>query len=195
VAIPNGVTRIGDQAFYGCKSLTSITIPSSVTSIRNMAFYYCTSLTSITIPNSVTSIGESAFSACSSLTSVTINSDAIVNKAYTSSYHLSGIFGSQVTKYIIGDNVKGIGDYAFCKCFSLTSVTIPNSVTSIGDYAFDGCTSLSSIVCEAITPPTCENSVFNNTNDCPIFVPSQSVDEYKAAEYWSSYADRIQAIQ
>ena len=59
------VTIIGDEAFYGCSGLTSITIPNSVTSIGDKAFMYCSSLTSITIPNSVTSIAGYAFRGCS----------------------------------------------------------------------------------------------------------------------------------
>ena len=65
--IPNSVTSIGESAFRGCSSLTSLTIPDSVTSIGNYAFYGCSSLTSVTIPNAVTSIGEQAFKNCSSL--------------------------------------------------------------------------------------------------------------------------------
>jgi hypothetical protein len=72
LTIPNYVTRIGQQAFYGCTGLTSIVIPDSVTSIGSGAFSVCTGLTSITIPDSVTSIGEGAFYNCSGLTSITI---------------------------------------------------------------------------------------------------------------------------
>ncbi|MDE6223227.1 MAG: leucine-rich repeat domain-containing protein, partial [Muribaculaceae bacterium] len=69
--IPNSVTSIGGNAFYGCHALTSVTLPNSVTSIGNYAFDYCSGLTSVTIPNSVTSIGVSAFSNCSCLMSIT----------------------------------------------------------------------------------------------------------------------------
>ena len=70
--VSEGVTNIGNYAFYGSHSLVSVLIPSSVTNIGNNAFLGCSSLTTVSFPNGLTSIGESAFQSCSSLASVTI---------------------------------------------------------------------------------------------------------------------------
>ena len=117
------VTSLGDEAFYDCSGLTSVTIPNSVTSIGDKAFWYCTGLTSVSIGNSVTSIGFEAFFACISLTS-----------------------------FIIPNSVTSIGDEAFHACTNLTSVTFGNSVTSIGDNVFSACPSLTSITVESGNP-------------------------------------------
>ena len=140
-------------------------IPSSVTAIKEYAFYNCYTLPTITIPEGVTSIGIYTFSSCRSLTSINIP-----------------------------NTVTSIGSNAFQSCTSLTSITIPNSVTTIDDYAFIYCDKFKSITILATTPPTLGSYAFNNTNDCPIYVPAESVDTYKTATNWSSYASRIQAI-
>ena len=186
---PSGVTSIGESAFSDCSSLTSITIPDSVTSIGESAFYKCSSLTSITIPDSVTSISGYAFSDCSSLTSLTIPEGV-------TSIEYAAFFGcSSLASVTIPSSVTSIGDDAFNGCSSLTSLTIPEGVTSIGIYAFYGCESLTSITVEATTPPTLsDTTAFDNTNNCPIYVPAESVDTYKAATNWSEFENRIQAI-
>ena len=107
---------IGDYAFSGCSSLTSLTLPSSVTLIGGHAFEKCSGLTSLTLPSSVTSIGEFAFRYCSGLTSLTIPS-----------------------------GVTTIDYYAFADCRGLTSLTLPSSVTSIGGHAFESCSGLTSL--------------------------------------------------
>ena len=122
-------------------------------------------ITSVTIPDSVTSIAYAAFQNCTSLASIDIPS-----------------------------GVTSIGSNAFQSCTSLASINIPSGVTSIGKNAFQSCTSLTSITIKAITPPTLGSNVLDNTNDCPIYVPAQSVDAYKSATNWSTYASRIQAI-
>ena len=93
-----------------------------------------------------------------------------------------------------GNDVTVIGENAFSGRTELSSVVIGNSVTIIRDSAFNGCSGLTSITVESATPPTLGNRVFDNTNNCPIYVPSGSVDAYKAASKWSNYASRIQAI-
>ena len=161
VIIPDGVTSIGEMAFWdirrliqippggfnsvknieqytlwGGSMLTSVTIPNSVTSIGNRAFHACRGLTLVSIPEGVTSIGEGAFSYCLDLSSVTIPNSvtSIGNRAFW------GCIG--LTSLTIPDRITSIEEGAFQWCTSLNSVNIPNSVTNIGNDAFWGCDSL-----------------------------------------------------
>ena len=139
VIIKEGVTSIGDSAFYGCTDLTNVTIGSSVTSIGGYAFSHCTSLTSITIPDSVTSIVNSAFKGCTGLTSATIG-DSVTSIGSSAFEGCTGLIS--VT---IGNGVTSIGSEAFSDCIGLTIATIGNGVTSIGSEAFSGCTGLKEV--------------------------------------------------
>ena len=158
MTIPNSVTSIGDNAFDGCTSLTSVSISDSVTSIRNGTFYGCTSLTSVTIPNSVTSIGFFAFSGCTSLTSVTIpDSVTIIGEEA-----FSGC--TSLTSVTIPDSVTSIRNGTFYGCTSLTSVNIPNRVTNIAYAAFSGCSALQEVkIPESVT--SIDSCAFENCTD------------------------------
>ena len=139
VVIENGVTSIGDAAFWNCTLLESVTIENRVTSIGDYAFNNCTSLTSVTIPDSVTSIGDAAFGDCTSLESVTIG-NGVTEIGWNAFLNCTSL-----TSINISDSVTSIGDCAFYNCTSLESVTIGNGVTSIGEEAFFGCASLKRI--------------------------------------------------
>jgi hypothetical protein len=125
-----------------------------------------TNLVSVQLGNCVTSIGNDAFMFYDSLTSITIP-----------------------------NSVTTIGYDAFRDCTSLTSIDIPSGVTSIGEFAFNDCFNLQSITIEATTPPRLGPGVFDYTNNCPIYVPCESVAAYKAASEWSTYANRITCIE
>jgi uncharacterized repeat protein (TIGR02543 family) len=119
VKLPEGLTYLGDYAFFRAAKLKSITLPNTLTTIGGGAFYECTGLTDITIPSNVKTIDEGAFFGCTGLTSVTIP-----------------------------DNVETLGQGVFRGCTQLTSIHIPKCVKSMGANMFGGCTALTCITFE-----------------------------------------------
>lgn len=132
---------------------------------RSAPVFNNNALKEVIIPNSVTGLSTYEFYYCGGLTSV-----------------------------VIPDGVKSLGSRSFYNCSGLTSVVIPNSVTSIGDSTFNGCGSLTSIIVQAKILPSIYTGTFDDTNNCPIYVPSELVEEYQSTPYWSHYASRIKAI-
>lgn len=201
--IGSGVTSIARGAFSNKTSITSIEIPNSVTSIDQGAFVGCSSLTSVTIPTGITIIRQGTFASCTSLSSITIPNG--VTTIYgeggpTPEYYHTGAFQgcSGLTSITIPDSVTYIGGWCFSGCRSLRSVTIGSGISTIERLAFLNCTGLTSITIMATTPPTLPTDggggQFMNTNDCPIYVPPESVNAYKTASGWSSYANRISSF-
>ncbi|MGN0318875.1 MAG: leucine-rich repeat protein [Lachnospira sp.] len=139
VSIPNTVTSIGVNAFQSCTNLQSVALPGSVKSISIMAFMDCTGLTSFTMTDNVKSIGEAAFQNCTSLGSITLSNNltSIDNQVF---------FGcTQLSSITIPDSVTSIGESAFKGCSNLSTVNMGLGVSSIGKYAFSNCSKLTSV--------------------------------------------------
>lgn len=144
----------------------SFTLSDKVIRICQDAFFGNTCLQYVYIPNSVQEIGSRAFNSCVSLDSVRLP-----------------------------ESLTEIPDYTFYKCQSLRSIQIPAAVKRIGTAAFYNCQNLASIRCEAINPPVIDLLTFNFVpTDIPIYVPQESINRYKEAEYWSTFSN-YQGIQ
>ena len=164
ICFASNITTIGYRAFFSNYPLLSMVIPSTVAQIGDYAFYGCECLYDIKISSGVTYIGSYAFSQCHSLNEITIP-----------------------------DNVEYICEAAFSDCRSLHKVTIGKSVRRVGKYTFLACNKLASVYCIPSVPPKAEGQIFGNlTVDHKIYVPRNSVEAYKTAEYWSDYASYIE---
>ncbi len=165
VVIEDGVTNIGNRAFYECSALTNITIPESVTCIENYAFNGCTSLTNVAIPDSVTSIGWGSFYGCTSLTDISLSNNL------TSIGVIAFEECTSLTNVTIPDSVITIGNSAFYKCTSLTNIIISDSITSMGRYTFYGCSSLTNITLSNNLTAIEEYTFYNCSSLTDITIP------------------------
>ena len=175
VIISDGITRIGNEAFYHCNNLTQVQMPKSVTSIGKNAFRFCQKLTSIRIPENVTYIGDYAFGDCWELPSVALYrkvahlGTAVFDRCQalteisvesTNPYYSSEngiLFNKDKTAlirypteggkktYFIPNTVTVIESGAFDACSNLEYIVIPSSVTTIGNFVFNGCYNLISL--------------------------------------------------
>lgn len=211
INFPEGITTISQRFFVDMNlSLKQITIPSTVTTVGNMAFYN-SSLQNINWKsgNTTIAIGDSAFGSCKKLTDVTLPSN-LVSIGANMFYKCSSL-----SNIVLPRNLQSIGDNAF-RAAGLTEIRIPNTVTTIGSRAFaDGVmehiifennsqltnidtygfnsSHLEDITLTAIVPPSLASSAIPSTIQ-NIFVPTESVEAYKTATNWSTFANKIQPI-
>lgn len=147
-------------------SLTSVEIGKNVTRIDGSAFQECYLLEELEIPDNVISIGKYAFLNCTSLTRVNF-----------------------------GNGIKHIGLASFKGCNSLTELYLPYNIEEIENQAFSDSQSLRIVNCDRLVPPILTGNIFVNCNLTNIYVPCESVEDYKNASYWSVYIDIITCHQ
>lgn len=167
VALPNSLRTICEGAFIGCDGLKGIIIPENVYQIDKYAFRACTSLETVLIKGQLTSLEGMIFYDCTSLKIVE--------------------FAEGITR---------LPSRMFGNCVSLETITLPASIEKIETKIFEGCTNLKTVYVKATTPPDMNSSVFpyyeSQDRNCKIYVPVESVEEYKKANNWSRYADQIE---
>ena len=162
--VPEGITQIGQSAFYGYVMLKSIILPDSVKEIGRYAFEGCDNLTSITIPDNVTKIGQSAFKNCKNLASITIP-----------------------------ELVTSIGQEAFKICRSIKKVKYLGQAPKINYQTFYGCINIEVYDFRGCTTiPTLYNTaVLGHKANCQIVVPDTLYDTWQTATNWSSLTDVV----
>ena len=199
--LSDGITSIGDGAFWHCAKLYSVTIPETVTSIGNKAFWQCNSLVSVNLPEGLTSLGDYAFNNCHALSSIAFPSTltnlgrfpffycqnlknidvSLSNTAFTT--HEGILFTKDMTTIVCYPNLHGeeytlpahtysIGNGAFATCTALKKVELHGAVTSIGNYAFYNNTSIESITVQSGVSSIGSNAFAECTALTSLSVPS-----------------------
>ena len=195
VAENNNLTSVGEYAFSYCERLETVNFGNcaKLATIEHSAFAYCSALSSVTIPDNIESIESAVFDACYNLIYSAINNGVNYIGNETNPYLvLINDDGFTGNTYQIADGCKIVYGNAFLYNTNITSVTMPNSITSIGSASFN-CNNLETIILYATIPPILEDDLLG-APATTIYVPAESVDAYKSASGWSSYADIITAI-
>ncbi len=136
---PVALEQIGVRAFQSCMSLTSVDLPDSVTTIHSFAFTLCSNLTTIKLPSALQVLSPSVFKNCTSLTSIDLPA------SLTTISQLAFAGCKALTSIDVPDTVEEIGAGAFQSCVNLKSAKLPRDLTVISSTLFDGCESLETV--------------------------------------------------
>lgn len=188
ITVPSFVKSIAQYAFAGSINLTSVTIQEGVEELEGFTFEGCASITDVTLPISLESIGLGTFKNCISLEKIEIPRNVTnLNQLFIHCLSLKEVS-------ILG-NVLTISDLTFLDCIKLEIITLPSSVELIESDAFANCYNIRSITINAHIPPQISSYLFRDIIDeIEIYVPEESIEQYKSAEIWSTYRDSIYSI-
>ena len=146
ITFPEGVTKIGDAAFAYTR-LSELTVPDTVTSIEKEAFYGCNQLETLNLPASVVRIGKDAFRDCESLNQISVAEEnpiyqAVNNMLVDQKDGILVLSAKNIATAEIPEAVREIGERAFQNCTALNQIMWPKNLERIGSNAFEGCTAL-----------------------------------------------------
>ena len=198
ITIPKNVTRLGSYSFYRCSALESVSFAdkSKITDINSSAFGQCTSLAmEVDFPN-LQELGNYAFDHCEKVSKViSLGKITIINGAPEVYNANSTFYGCKSLQAVsLPSTLTKMGNLVFVQC-ALSEVEIPADVTQMESYVFYQCASLSKAICRAATPPSVGTEIFKGTNSAlVIYVPDASLEAYKTATNWNTYADRIHPL-
>ena len=189
--IPDDVTRIGDNAFYYCSTLTGeLVIPENITSIGGYAFERCTGLTgSLIIPNTVVELGESAFAYCTGFDgTLTLSESLTFIGGWT--FEECGGFKSSL---VIPNLVTEIGSSAFEGCHGFEgTLTLSKSLEYVGGFAFASCSGFTEAVILAETPPTLDMFPFGGFGSNKLIVPCGCVSVYENSDWSEQFTNIVE---
>ena len=179
VVVEDGITSIGNYAFYSLNKMSNVVLGDTVSSIGEYSFAECYSLTKITIPDSMTRIGGGALSYCDNLKEIHIRSlETWLNIDDADSHRCNLYFDGQLlTNVVIPDGITKIRDKAFYGS-SITSVTIPGSVTSIDHDAFMDCSSLKNVTISDGVKEIGEGAFYGCTSLAEVKMPETTKEGY-----------------
>ncbi len=140
VEIKEGITSVGQYAFYNCENLTSVSLPESIEKIERYAFSGCIKLANINIPSNISEIGDFCFEDCAGIKFIALP-DSVT---YLGQYAFSGC--SSLLSVSLSEGITEIKDSLFYNCSKLKKIEVPESVKYINNYAFGGCSNLSQII-------------------------------------------------
>ena len=182
VRMPNGLRRIGESAFSGCKSLQIESLPDSLVRIGKQAFRDCWGLTSLVIPDTCLYLEDEVFLYCTRLTSVKFQRPVkeLGNRLFQNCYNLSFVQ--------LPAEMRAVSEGMFLNCSSLPVITLPDSLKVVGDKAFAGCGQLKTVYSNAVTLPQARDNVFDdNLTGATLYVLPDLVDDYAANEPWNRF--------